>query len=431
MKTLLRNCLALSPAEGIAGACDLRIDGDTITGRGRALPPADGEEIVDIGGRCVIPGLVCAHTHLYSTLSRGMPPPQRAPRNFTEILRRIWWKLDSALDHDLMYYSALAGALEALRCGTTTIVDHHASPNAIDGSLDVIRDALAEVGLRGVLCYEVTDRGGAKRRDAGLRENERFIASGAGTPAFRGLVGAHASFTLSDASLERCGEMARAFRTGVHIHVAEDRADVRDARRRSRAGLMRRLERSGVASRRSVFAHCVHLRPEEFRALKASGAWAVHNPRSNMNNGVGHAPLSLFPGRSALGTDGFPADMFEEARAGFFRCTEEGGAGGRIVSLVAGSWRLAGELFGRPFGTLAPGSVADLVVLDYGPPTPLNAGNAAGHFLFGLSSSAVSSVMVGGTWVLWNRAFPRLDEEAIARRASKAAARLWKKMRDT
>jgi len=429
VKTLLRDCLALSPADGITGPCDLRIDGDTITERGRALSPAEGEEIVDIGGRCVIPGLVCAHTHLYSSLSRGMPPCARTPKNFRDRLRRIWWKLDSALDADLIYWSALAGALEGLRCGTTTILDHHASPNAIEGSLSLIREALAEAGVRGVLCYEVTDRGGAKRRDAGLRENERFIASCTGSATFRGLVGAHASFTLSDASLERCAELARGTRTGVHIHVAEDMADVQDARRRSHAGLMRRLERSGVASLRSVFAHCVHLGPEEFRALESSGAWAIHNPRSNMNNGVGHAPVGLFPGRSGLGTDGFPADMFEEARAGYFRAAEEG-TGGRIIGLVAGSWRLAGELFGRRFGSVAPGSVADLVVLDYRPPTPLHAANAAGHFLFGAGSAAVSSVMAGGTWVLWNRAFPRLDEEAIARRASRAAARLWKRMEE-
>ena len=431
MKTLLRNCVSLSLGDGSAGACDLRIDGDLITGRGRALQPEEGEEVVDVGGRFVIPGLVCAHTHLYSALSRGMPPPDRAPGDFREILRRVWWKLDRALDPDAIYYSALAGGLEALRCGTTTIIDHHASPNAIAGSLDLIRDALAEVGIRGVLCYEVTDRGGLKRRDAGLRENERFIESSAGTAAFRGLVGAHASFTLSDASLERCAEIAREYRTGVHIHVAEDMADVRDARRRSRTGLMRRLEHFGISSRRSVFAHCVHLREEDYRALAASGTWVIHNPRSNMNNGIGHAPVHLFPRRSALGTDGFPADMFEEARTGYFRSAEDGKGGrGRIAGLVAGGWRLAAELYGKPFGSLEPGSVADLVVLDYRPQTPLHASNAEGHFLFGLGSNSVESVMAGGTWVLWNRSVPGLDEETIARRASKAAARLWKKMRE-
>jgi len=430
VKTLLRNCVPLSLTEGSSGPCDIRVDGDVITGRGRALRPAAGEDVVDCGGRYVIPGLVCAHTHLYSSLSRGMPPPGRPPATFTEILRRIWWKLDAALDPDSIYYSATAGGLEALRHGTTTIVDHHASPNAIAGSLDLIRDALAGVGIRGVLCYEVTDRGGARRRDAGLRENERFISSVAGSPAFRGLVGAHASFTLSDASLERCAEIARACRTGVHIHVAEDMADVRDARQRSRTPLLRRLERFGISSRRSVFAHCVHLRGEDFRALESTGVWVVHNPRSNMNNGVGHAPVHLFPRRSALGTDGFPADMFEEARAGFFRAAEEAGTGMKMADLIAGGWRLASEMFGRPFGTLEPGAVADLAVLDYRPPTPVRASNAASHFLFGVDSSSVDSVMAGGTWALWHRGVPGIDEDDIARRASRAAARLWKNMKD-
>jgi len=422
--------VAFSLTEGSSAACDLRVDGSVITGRGRGLKPEAGEDVVDVGGRFVIPGLVCAHTHLYSSLSRGMPPPARAPGNFTEILKRIWWQLDGALDPDSIYFSALAGGIEALRRGTTTIIDHHASPNAIAGSLDLVRDALAAVGVRGVLSYEVTDRGGVRRRDAGLRENERFIASCAGTTAFRGLVGAHASFTLSDASMEGCAEIARAYGAGVHIHVAEDIADVRDARRRWHTGLIRRLERFGVSSRQSVFAHCVHLGAADFRALESSGAWVVHNPRSNMNNGVGHAPVHLFPRRSALGTDGFSADMFEEARAGFFRAAEEGRGGtGRIAGLIAGGWRLASELFGRPLGTLAPGGAADLAVLDYRPATPVHASNAAAHFLFGLGSSAVESVMAGGTWVLWNRAVPGLDEDDVARRASKAAARLWRKMK--
>jgi len=429
--TLLKNCMVVSPAECLAAACDLRVADGLIADRGPALQPAQGDEVVDIADRLVVPGFVCAHTHLYSSLSRGMPPPARAPRNFREILGRTWWKLDRALDHDAIYLSALAGGLEALRCGTTTLVDHHASPEAIAGSLDVIREALTEVGIRGVLSYEVTDRGGVKRRDAGLRENERFIAACADTPSFRGLVGAHASFTLSDASLERCAELARSAGTGVHIHVAEDRFDVRDARRRSRAGLLGRLEKSGVCSRKSILAHCVHLSAEEFRRLEAAGAWVVHNPRSNMNNGVGHAPLHLFPRRSALGTDGFPADMFGEARAGFFRAAEEGmGGTGRIAGLITGGWRLASEIFGTPFGKFEPGSVADLVVLAYRPPTPLDASNAVAHLLFGPGSSAVESVMTGGKWVLWNREVAGMDEEEVARRASKAAALLWKKMRD-
>jgi putative selenium metabolism protein SsnA len=429
MSTLLKNCFLVTLDPLFAGKGDLRIDGGNITMRGESLSAADGEESVDLAGKVVIPGMVCGHTHLYSSLARGMNPPKRKPQNFLQILRRVWWKLDRALDDESVYYSALAGALESLRCGTTLLFDHHSSPNAIAGSLDLIREAVAGVGLRGVLCYEVTDRGGRKERDAGLDENQRFLAASEGDSWFRGLVGAHASFTLGNASLEACGELASAYRTGVHIHVAEDAHDGEDARRRSGAGLIRRLENAGIAREGSLFAHCVHLGPAEFRALGKRGTWLVHNPRSNMNNGVGHAPLQLFPERSALGTDGFPADMFEEARSGFFRAEEDPGAsGGRILGIVAGGWKLAGSMFGMPFGSLSGGSAADLTVLDYEPPTPAGTANIAGHFLFGFGSSSVESVMVGGKWVLWNRMHPTIDVDAVMTKAREAAGRLWKKL---
>ena len=429
MSTLLKNCLLVTLDPPFAGKGDLRIDGGVITQREEALPAAVGDETIDLAGKVVIPGMVCAHTHLYSSLARGMHVPKRRPQGFLRILRRIWWKLDRALDDESVYYSALAGALDSLKRGTTLIVDHHSSPGAIAGSLDIIREAVAAVGLRGVLCYEVTDRGGRKERDAGLKENQRFLASAEKDARFRGLVGAHASMTLGKSSLEACGELAAACRTGVHIHVAEDSSDVRDARRRSGTGLIRRLENAGIVREESVFAHCIHLRPDEFRALGNRGTWLVHNPRSNMNNGVGHAPVQSFPARSALGTDGFPADMFEEARAGFFRAQEEDPpSGGRIAGIIAGGWKLAGSVFGLPFGGLAPGDAADLSVLDYESPTPLDAANVGGHFVFGFGAASVESVMVDGTWSMWNRALPAMDEEAVMSKAREAAGRLWKRL---
>ncbi len=429
MSILLKNCLLMTLDPPFGGKCDLRIDHGMISGRGETLSAAEGEETIDIAGNVVIPGMVCAHTHLYSSLARGMGAPLYRPVSFRQILGRIWWKLDRAMDEESVYYSALAGALESLRCGTTLIVDHHASPNAIGGSLDIIRGGLAEVGLRGVLCYEVTDRGGRKGRDAGLEENRRFISAAKGDPQFRGLVGAHASFTLGKASLAACADLALASGTGVHIHVAEDLCDVQDARRRSGGGLLRRLDDAGIVTGSSVFAHCVHLRPEEFRTLAERGTWLVHNPRSNMNNGVGHAPVERFSGRSALGTDGFPADMFEEARAAYFRAREGmPPPAADIGGMVSGGWKLAASLFGVPFGSLERGAAADIAVLDYQPPTPVSAANVAGHFLFGLASRQVESVMVAGKWVLWNRTLPLIDEDAVMARARDAAARLWKKL---
>ena len=212
------------------------------------------------------PGLVCAHHHLYSALARGMPAPPGTPTNFTEILDRIWWRLDLALDLDLVRWSALLGAVEALEAGTTAIVDHHASPAAIDGSLDVIAEACAEVGVRVVCAYEVTDRHGPDGAKAGLAENERFLRAGG-----RGMVGAHACLTLSDGTLDAVVGLARDLGVGVHIHVGEDATD---------AGAADRLR--PLAADDWLLAHCVHVGPPLAGTI-------AHNPRSNMNNGVGYA----------------------------------------------------------------------------------------------------------------------------------------------
>ena len=210
---------------------DLRIEGDTIVARGARLAAKREEPVEDCRGRLILPGFVCAHTHMYSALSRGMPGPAPAPASFPEMLRRVWWRLDDALTEEAVYYSAMIGAVEALRAGTTTLIDHHASPNAIAGSLDIIREAFAVVGVRGVLCYEVTDRGGLRRRDAGLAENDRFLSATRTDSQFRGLVGAHASFTLGERSLAALGDLARYHRSGIHIHVAEARDDGARTRR--------------------------------------------------------------------------------------------------------------------------------------------------------------------------------------------------------
>jgi len=411
---------------------DLRISEDLITERGAGLRTLPGEEVVDLSGRIITAGLVCAHTHLYSSLARGMPAPIDAPKNFLEILRKIWWKLDRSLDEESLYYSALVGAVEALRSGTTAIVDHNASPKFIKGSLDVIRQGIEKAGLRGVLCYEVTDRGGKKERDQGLRENERFIKSAKKEPLFRGMVGAHAAFTLSGESLHLVGAVASDCGTGVHIHAAEDKCDITDSQENFRCGLAERLREAGILKKESITAHCVNFDETGLSIIRDSGCWIVHNPRSNMVNRVGCAPLHLFGGggRSALGTDGFCANMFEEAQIGFYKRQDSRMPGIGMLGLLEGGNRMLGEIFGRKFGRLEKGSVADLVVLDYKPPTPLDGNNLDSHFLFGMNSSCVESVMVGGKWVMKNREIPGLDIEEEFNKAAKAARRLWKKMEE-
>lgn len=405
---------------------DLRIEGDRIAARGRDL---GGAESSDLSGCLVLPGLVNAHTHLYSALARGMPWPSPAPRNFIEILEKVWWRLDRALDEDAVYHSAMAGAVEAALSGTTLLIDHHSSPSFIAGSLDTIRRAVEAVGLRSVLCYEVTDRNGGAGRDAGLAENRRFLSVPPG-PLTRGLVGAHASFTLSDFSLAKLAELAAVTGSSLHVHVAEDRADVEDCRARYGGSLVERFDRHSLLAARTVLAHCVHLTPDEVRTAHTQGAWIVHNARSNMNNAVGYAPTAALR-RAALGTDGIDGDMLAESRAAYLKMRESGrpDAMDATVELVAGGHRLGAALFGLPFGKLDAGGPADLVVLDYRPPTPLTTANVGGHLLFGIDRSHVRSVMVAGRWVVRDRALVQVDGATVAAQARVAAAALWARMK--
>ena len=409
---------------------DIRIIDSTIAENGKSLRPKKGEEVIDLSGKFILPGFVNSHTHLYSALSRGMPSPKIAPRNFLEILQKVWWKLDEALDEESIYYSALVGAIEAVKFGTTTLIDHHASPNHISGSLDLIKDGIAKVGLRGVLCYETTDRGGMKKRDLGLEENERFVTENANNPYFRGTIGGHASFTLCNESMRKLGELASMYDCGVHMHVAEDKADVLDATENYNTDIMNRLEDLGVLRKKSIFAHGVHLNQKQFGRIEKAGAWMVHNPRSNMNNAVGYAPLNWYGEHAALGTDGFPADMFDEAKFGYFRNAESEyrAAFTQIPAMLNNGQKLASEFFGQTYGTLATGSNADLVVLDYIPPTPVTKQNLPGHFLFGMNSTMVHHVMVDGNWIVWNKQLIGIDEEAVMAKAQKIASKVWKKM---
>ncbi|MFN7135777.1 MAG: amidohydrolase family protein, partial [Myxococcales bacterium] len=326
-------------------------------------------------------GLVLGHTHLYSALARGMPPPKKQPRNFLEILKEVWWKLDLALDEEAVEVSARVGAVEALLAGVTTVIDHHASPNFIEGSLFAVRRGVDAVGLRSVLAYEITDRHGKAGRDAGLAETERFLESGR-TARCRALVGGHASMTLEPDSLELMGDLAQRYDVGLHVHVAEDPEDERDCRQKYDLGLAERFNNYGLLGPRTLLAHCTHLAWEELSLAQQSGTWLLHCPRSNMNNGVGYAPAGRFGARKALGTDGISADLFEEARTAFFR-GRDAGVDLDILRWLTGGHLLASELFGMPIGRLEAGAAADLLVLDYPSPTPLTEENLAGHVLFG------------------------------------------------
>jgi len=360
-----------------------------------------------------------------------MPPPPITPTNFKEILELVWWRLDRALDEETIYWSAIAGALEAARTGTTCLFDHHSSPSHITGSLQIVREAIEKVGLRAVLCYEVTDRGGTREREQGLDETLALLTWAQTAPRlFRGMVGAHASFTLTDESLDYCAELMRAFDAGLHIHVAEDRWDVIDAQSRYRLGVVERLARHSALNSRTILAHGIHLSDEEIKMARTALVWFAHNPRSNMNNQVGYAPVPKFGDRVVMGTDGIGADMFEESHFAFFKGRDAGTLVGANdwLRVLANNQELASEAFACDLKTLDAGSVADLMVLDYQSPTPLTGDNLAWHLMFGMNSSAVESVMVNGKFVIRDRR-SALDD-GLYEGARKATEKLWAKLRE-
>ncbi|HUN82189.1 MAG TPA: amidohydrolase family protein, partial [Phycisphaerae bacterium] len=416
MAIVLKNAilLHLDPVKVERGS--LRIDGDVITGVGAtASSSAKGDDVLDCDSAVVLPGLVNGHTHLYSALATGMPPPPRSPKNFHEILKFIWWRLDSALDENSITASGFAGAVDALHSGTTTLIDHHASPNCIAGSLDMLESAIQSVGLRSLLCYEVTDRNGLDGARAGIEENRRYLKKCAarGAHQFAALAGAHAAFTMSDETLTAVSALGKDFNRGVHIHVAEDPCDDQICRESFNAALVDRLERTGILQPETIIAHCIHLSPEQSRDLSSRIAAVAHNPRSNMNNKVGHAPLDALR-NVQLGTDGIGSDMFAEARAAWFKARDARTeiTPNRIIEMLAQSARTASRRFNCPLGKLQPGAAADIVVTDYRPSTPLTTENAADHFIFAMSARHVRHVMVAGRWLLKDRRALHIDEEA-------------------
>lgn len=380
--------------------------------------------------RClIIPGLVVSHTHLYSALARGMPPPPGPTTSFRAILEQIWWRLDRAIDAPALLASAKIGALEAARAGVTTLIDHHESPSFIDGSLDVIARGVADIGLRSVLTYGATDRHGADGAKAGLAESERFAKKTAGEPLVRGMIGLHAPFTCSDETLSAAAALAAATGAGLHLHAAEGPDDQAAARTRWQKPLFLALDERGLITPRTILAHAVELGTEETALLAARRPWITHQARSNMNNGVGYAARLLELERVALGTDGIDNDALAELRAAFFRAREHTGPAvfrDPVAALTRGH-RLAAELFDAPeLGRLVPGAPADVVVLAYDPPAPLDASNFAGHLLFGgLSSLTVRDVFVAGRAVIRDRRPVGIDASALAAEARQQAAALF------
>ncbi|MDJ0767506.1 MAG: amidohydrolase family protein [Ilumatobacter sp.] len=336
-------------------------------------------------------GMVCAHHHLYSALARGMPAPPRTPTSFIEILEQVWWRLDRALDADTIHWSAKLGALEALERGCTAIIDHHESPSAIDGSLGIIADACAEVGVRVSCSYGVTDRHGADGARRGLAENERFLSEGG-----RGYVGVHAAFTCTDDTLERAADLATRFGVGVHIHVAEGADD---------AGAADRLRH--LADDRWLLIHGVHLADDHGLA-----GTIVHNPRSNMNNAVGYARPTRFANPIALGTDGIGADMLDEFRVAYARLREHD-----VRSTPDPVWAML-DVNRRLF----PEAGDDRVTWSYEPMDPWRLAFSPGV--------RPLRIEIDGDVVLEDGLPTRVDATEIRAKAAEAAERLFQRLED-
>jgi len=397
--------------------------------------------VVNAAGGTIMPGLINAHGHFYGLFARGISLKDPPPETFRQILERVWWRLDKALDERGVYLSAALGGIAALRAGCTTVVDHHASPNAIDGSLDLVAEAVDALGLRAALCYEVTDRDGPERAAAGIAENVRFARerhAGSGSGSGRRLAakfGLHASFTVGPETLAASRRAEADLGVGFHIHCAEGPEDGEDARNRYGKKVVRRLYDEGILGARSILGHCVHIDEEEIGWVAETGTTISHQPHSNMGNAVGWSRLLHMQSHGvkvALGTDGYNWDMIETMRTAAALHSHMSRAPGAGVGEFAGvllraNAALVSETFGRRIGSLEPGAAADLILLDYFPPTPVSGGNLPWHIQFGMSATQVRTVMVDGRIVMRDRQILGLDEFELARAAQAVAAGTWER----
>jgi putative selenium metabolism protein SsnA len=412
-------------------------DGENIVAVGPAAemkakyPKADA---VDCEGKIILPGFICTHHHFYSTMARGMGIPGEPASNFVEILERLWWKVDRALDAEDITLSAQVPLIECIRNGTTTVIDHHASPSMRDGSLDLIESAVRQAGIRASLCYEVSDR---NEPGGGIAENERFIKKiGKGDGQIAAMMGLHASFTVSDETVETCVGIAKDAGVGCHIHVAEDASDRKDSIEKYGFPTVKRLHKSNVTGEKSIFVHCVHIDEEEMQIVADTKTVIVHNPESNMNNAVGVTKLLQLLKKNilvGLGTDGMSSDMLSQMRAAYL-LHRLANLDPRVAFMEAPQLLLQNNAdiverqFGIRVGEIAVGRPADLAIMDYCPPTPLSNANFLGHLIFGLVDATVDTTVCRGKILMQGKKILSMDEERIAARSRELAPEMWKRL---
>ncbi|MCO5044316.1 MAG: putative aminohydrolase SsnA [Verrucomicrobia bacterium] len=436
-RLLIKNgtLVTLDDAGTIIENGSLLIEGSKIAAVG-AVPDVPVERVVDAGGGVVMPGLINVHHHFYSTLARGFSAPGVPAANFKEILERLWWKLDRALDAEDVYSSSIIPCIEAIRAGCTTIIDHHASPACADGSLDILERAFREAGLNGSLCYEVSDRNAVGE---GIEENVRFAKKcrREGDTQIQPLFGLHASMTLGPATLERCAAEGKALGVGFHVHIDEAECDAEESLRQFGALPIDRFQQAGIVGRKSLFAHGIHLDERGRNILADSDSMMATNPESNANNGLSATPLLEIMRTGiliGLGTDGMSNQMISQARAAYLvqRATRRDprvAFGEACAMLLSNNRRICDRVFPEKRGQLMEGQLADIAIFDYQPFTPMRATNFYGHLLFGLVQAPVTTTICRGRVLLEGGKIPHLDEVGLRRQAVERARRLWERIR--
>lgn len=396
------------------------------------------DKVIDATGKVVMPGFINVHMHFYSTLVRGYG--KAAPsKDFNEVLNNLWWRLDKKLQLEDCYYSALIMAINAVRHGTTTLIDHHASPFAITGSLNRIADAVKEVGLRASLCYEVSDRDGKIIADEGLRENVEFIKScnKDSQNQLKALFGLHASFTVGDETLEKAASLGKDLNVGFHVHTAEANSDQLHCENTHKMRVVERFHKYGILGPKSIAAHCVHVNEKEMEILAETKTAVAHNPQSNMNNAVGVADIIKMASKGVLvglGTDAMTVNMLEELRVSLWaqhlsKNNPSVGFMEATSTLLVNNATIANRYWNPFVGELKEGYAADIVLIDYYPPTLLDETTVLGHIVFGISQSRVDTTIVNGKVLMENKKLNLdIDEELVNARSRECATDLWKRM---
>jgi putative selenium metabolism protein SsnA len=395
-------------------------------------------EFLDAKGRLVMPGFINTHMHYYSTFARGISLDGKPATTFGEVLSGLWWRLDKQLTLDDVYYSCISPMIDEVRSGVTTVIDHHASPFAVEGSLFKIAEAAKLFGLRSNLCYEVSDRDGEQIAEAGIKENIEFAkyCKRQNDDMLGSLFGMHAQMTISDKTLEKCVEAAASAGIGFHIHAAEGIEDLVDAVSKYGLRVIERLHKHGVLSEKSIAVHCIHVTDEEIDLLKESGVAVVHNPQSNMGNAVGVSPVLEMMKKSVLvgmGTDGYSADVLDSYKTAAILHKHDKGipsvAWAEPPAMLFKNNKTIIERFIKgKTGTLAKDHYADIIIVDYKGPTPVNANTINSHILFGITGRHVDTTIINGKIIMKDRVLLNIYEEALMAKSREQAQKLWERI---